>query len=301
VAFEEGARTKDWVIAWHQTRDFDRLADYRKRVLVCVERPVAPMERSFERHDVWAWKRLPVFYYGTQVKMVASLTGVLEGKVRVIWDIDPTPETPNPFPFEDILGNDPSLNDYRAFVNDLYRMFDHRTMLMTGKLKGWWDEWSERGDPVANRQIYSEARMTALWAFVRDCVEWRSVLVVNHYQTGTLWEIDGERRRRIPDPLLPGTPETNINIGDWEVSFPVMFLADFHKKAKTPAMKDMPAIEMVGVSEEFRRRRMRFLEEFRDGRDELKQSLLARVLNPERANRMAEKFGLSLDEYLERV
>ena len=288
VAFEEGTHTKAFVEEYSRNPPtLDGLARFSKRILVRSRGPAPPPVRIITTtYDGFKWENRPVLYWGTKVDMYEDGFGVLEGRAKGMYDLDKTAETPNLFAVPDPDNYREGGRREERFSTKFIGNYAEKGI---GKLKLWYDAW--RAD--RRRRVNAGEEMnnsTEVAKFVKENLEWRCVLINIRYS---------HERKLTPD--TNHIIEENYSLISSDPVSPIIDLATFNKKADSVVVSKMAGkwdhINIPGRNERMRVR----AEAERNKRDELKQEILAKVLHPERVLRVSEMYGLSMDEYLERV
>lgn len=289
VAFEEGVRTKAFVTTLNavpRRLTPDDLHRFGKRILVKSIGPAPPPVRIIRTLiDGFKWENRPILYWGTKVDAYYDRMFGMEARARMVWDWNKTPETPNPFALDCL----PEREDSRRMPVILSKVMGNFVEKSVGELRAFYTAFraeTERRERAREPVEYNERVLQ----MVKERFEWRYVLINVRYT----------HERKL-------TTDTNRLIEeDYSITFadpvsPLIDLATFNKKADSPPVAKMAGKwENMNLPDLYVRMRER-AEAERDKRDELKQAVLAKVLHPERVMRVAEMYGLSMDEYLERV
>ena len=285
VVFEEGARTREFVQRWNANPSLDLLRTFTKRVLVRIRVP-APPPRRIVRDDFegFRWVEHPIFYYGVKVTTRMSFLGDrLDARVEMVWDLQKTDETPNPFAIS--CPPSPFDEDYEEdivrYANNLVLTYNRFSV---GRLKRALETIT--GDDRLDPQTYARRLVAFLEDKASGVVEWRTVLERVEYSSFRIME--GDRLTK-----------TEWSVACDEPMSPLLDLPTFTKKADSPEVKKMPAWSFAAPA--FEAQAKEKVEAERVMRDELKRSLVEKVFHPERANRMGEMYGLSMDEYMDRL
>jgi len=282
VAFEERSRTREWVARYNaggRTNEFLRTCPVR--VFVKVLAPVINHLITRKLITRFEWRPRVILYYGAKTTFEQNILG--DGIVphtRLVWDIDQTDETPTAHP---IATPDDRRSFPVAFVPSFLSTYAQRSV---GKLKAWHDAWCAEIDRVGEARGATERAHKQVEDYARKSLEWRSVL----------YQVREEHQRETNADTGEVLRANNIVPVGTQLVSPIIDLATFAKKAKSVRVAEMPDafVPHTPVLHDL-------IEAERDKRVELKRSLVEKVFHPERANRVAEMYGLTMDEWMERV
>jgi len=282
VAFEERTRTREWVARYNaggRTNEFLRTCPVR--VFVKYRVPVITHLITRKLITRFEWRPRVILYYGTKTVIEQNTFGEsLTTYTRLVWDIDQTDETPIAHA---VATPDDPRSFAVAFAGSFLGNYAERAV---GKLKVWYDAWCAEVDRVVEARGATERAHKQVEDYARNSLEWRTVL----------YQVREEHQRVLnADTGEVIRPHNIVPVGTQLVS-PIIDLATFAKKAKSVRVVAMPNafVPRTPVLHDL-------IEAERDKRVELKRSLVEKVFHPERATRVAEMYGLTMDEWMERV
>ena len=288
VAFEEGARTKAFVAEYSTNPPtIDALRRFNKRILVKSYGPRPPAIRQlYTLYDGFRWENRPILYWGTKTEAYYDRFHGMDARTKVVWDWNKSDETPNLFALDDPTSYRVDGKRMSQFLSKVMGNFVEKSV---GELRKFYTAFREETDRrlVAREPTLYNERVLEM---VKERFEWRYVLINVRYTHERKLTTDTNR-------LI----EEGYSIAYADPVSPLIDLATFNKKADSPPVAKMAGKwENMNLPDLYVRMRER-AEAERDKRDELKQAVLAKVFHPERVMRVAEMYGLSMDEYLERV